>query len=174
MDSLLLILALTLIVAAFVLRPLVGAGRGMRGPASGPSDAGADLRAERERILNAIQELDFDHATGKIADEDYVPQRADLLREGVAVLKALDDLGVSAGRGEEDLEAAVGRTDGSRWRAGAEIEAAVAAHRRTSRGKRAAPANGGEACHNCGRARRPDDRFCSNCGASFELRGEAQ
>src|SRR5512144_2868369 len=51
------------------------------------------LLAERERLLNALQELDFQ--LGKIPEEDYPDQRTDLLKRGAEVLKKLDALAAS-------------------------------------------------------------------------------
>ena len=50
------------------------------------------LLAERDRLLTAIQELDFDHTLGKIPAEDYPAQRELLLQNGIAILKELDNL----------------------------------------------------------------------------------
>ena len=47
------------------------------------------LLAERERMLNALQELDFDYKLGKVPEEDYPTQRASLLQKGAEILKRL-------------------------------------------------------------------------------------
>ena len=55
----------------------------------------ADLRRlalleERDRALAALKELEFDHRTGTIADEDYRAQIGPLRRQAAEVLRALD------------------------------------------------------------------------------------
>lgn len=50
----------------------------------------SSLLAEYDRLLNALQELEFDHALDKIPEEDYPLQRAALLQAGAEVLKKLD------------------------------------------------------------------------------------
>jgi hypothetical protein len=52
----------------------------------------ADLLAKRDRIYQTINELDFDHATNKVSDEDYARQRRRLVAQGVEVLQQLDAL----------------------------------------------------------------------------------
>ncbi|MGZ9167203.1 MAG: hypothetical protein ACXW4U_18690, partial [Anaerolineales bacterium] len=48
------------------------------------------LMAERDRVINSLQELDFDIKLGKIPDEDYPAQRAGLLQKGADILKQID------------------------------------------------------------------------------------
>src|SRR5207244_1615671 len=50
------------------------------------------LLAERERAINALQELDFDYKLGKVPEEDYPIQRTNLLQKGAEVLKRIDEL----------------------------------------------------------------------------------
>jgi hypothetical protein len=45
---------------------------------------------ERDRALAALRELELDHRTGKIADEDYLEQRALLRAEAARVLASAD------------------------------------------------------------------------------------
>src|SRR6266498_5191610 len=50
------------------------------------------LMAERDRVINSLQELDFDFKLGKIPDEDYPMQRANLLQKGADILRKIDSL----------------------------------------------------------------------------------
>jgi hypothetical protein len=45
---------------------------------------------ERDRALAALKELEFDHRTGKISDEDYRAQVGPLRRRAAEVLRALE------------------------------------------------------------------------------------
>lgn len=48
------------------------------------------LAEERDRVLGALRELEFDHRTGKVSDEDYRAQVGPLRRRAAEVLRALD------------------------------------------------------------------------------------
>ena len=48
------------------------------------------LAEERDRALAALKELEFDHRTGKISDEDYRAEIGPLRRQAAEALRALD------------------------------------------------------------------------------------
>jgi hypothetical protein len=48
------------------------------------------LAEERDRALVALKELEFDHRTGKISDEDYRAQLGPLRRRAAEALRALE------------------------------------------------------------------------------------
>ena len=84
---------LALIVVVFVARPF------LRDPS--PSSDRLDepsarerrrleLIEERDRALAALKELEFDHRTGKVTDDDYRAQVGPLRRRAAAALRALD------------------------------------------------------------------------------------
>ncbi|MFL5964317.1 MAG: hypothetical protein ACJ757_15645 [Gaiellaceae bacterium] len=59
--------------------------------APGPEEARRlELLDERDRVLAALKELEFDHRTGKIGDEDYASQIGPLRRSAAAALRAID------------------------------------------------------------------------------------
>src|SRR3990172_12448663 len=86
-SSTLLILAVLVLVGMYLYAPFTT--RESRARADESQEVSA-LKAERDRIINALQELDFDHNLGKIPDEDYPVQRAQLLQKGADVLRRLD------------------------------------------------------------------------------------
>jgi hypothetical protein len=45
---------------------------------------------ERDRALDALKELEFDHRTGKVSDEDYRAQVGALRRRAAATLREAD------------------------------------------------------------------------------------
>ena len=51
-----------------------------------------ELAEERDRALAALKELEFDHRTGKIADEDYRALVGETRRRAAEALRALDAL----------------------------------------------------------------------------------
>jgi hypothetical protein len=84
---------LALIVVAFVARPFLRE----PAPASDRLDeldpaarARLDLVEERDRVLAALKELEFDHRTGKVTDEDYRAQIGPLRRRAAETLRALE------------------------------------------------------------------------------------
>jgi hypothetical protein len=48
------------------------------------------LAEERDRALAALKELEFDHRTGKVSDEDYRELVGPLRRRAAETLRALD------------------------------------------------------------------------------------
>jgi len=48
------------------------------------------LAEERDRALGALKELEFDHRTGKVSDDDYRAMVGPLRREAAEALKALE------------------------------------------------------------------------------------
>jgi hypothetical protein len=49
-----------------------------------------ELAEERDRTLAALKELEFDHRTGKVSDEDYRELVGPLRRRAAEALRALD------------------------------------------------------------------------------------
>ena len=48
------------------------------------------LAEERDRTLAALKELEFDHRTGKVSDEDYAELVGPLRRQAADALRALE------------------------------------------------------------------------------------
>ncbi len=197
-GSLLLGLALLLVIAFIVARPLLEK-TVVREQGASPAD---QLLASRERVLTELRDLDFDQAMSKINAVDYAAQRAQLVAEGVAILKQLDALGLAAGQPDgalpaasngapgDEIEAAVAQLRARRAASArtapipassnvdVEIEASVAARRASGGGwpapNRPAAAQklaGAEksACAQCGTEVLPDDRFCPKCGSPLTI-----
>ncbi len=141
------------------------------------------LLAEHDRILTSLQDLEFDHALGKVPDEDYPDQRLVLMEEGADVLRQLDALEPLAAprRSAEDrLEAAVAsrRADAKVNGSGAAPAAAavVTRRRQLSNGhddvekmvdarRLNRPEKAAGFCPRCGKPVQKSDKFCSRCGA---------
>ena len=72
-----------------------------------PSDADVrrlELIEGRDRALSALKELEFDHRTGKIADDDYRQLVSPLRQAAAAALKALDEETARYGPAMTDFE----------------------------------------------------------------------
>src|SRR5512143_204420 len=87
LGAVLLLFALLLIVGLYLAGPLVG---GSRPGLTGKSLEISALMAERDRVIAALQELDFDYKLGKVPPEDYPVQRSSLVEQGADVLRKLD------------------------------------------------------------------------------------
>ena len=93
--TLALVLAALLAVAAvaFVAKPFLRepAPRSDRLDELGEADRRRlALVEDRDRALAALKELEFDHRTGKVTDEDYRAQVGPLRRRAAEALKALE------------------------------------------------------------------------------------
>ena len=127
------------------------------------------LMAERDRVINSLQELDFDFKLGKIPEEDYPVQRASLLQRGAETLKKIDSLApqpASAQDTEARLERAIAarRADASLARveiADDELELMISTRRKGRKDKSAG------FCPRCGKPVMVSDRFCPSCGKSL-------
>jgi hypothetical protein len=192
LGAVFLTLAVALLVAVFISRPFLSrraATEKLVRPASEEREVRrSTLLAERDRVLTALQDLDFDFTLGKIPAEDYPVQREQLLQTGANVLRGLDELSgdLASQTAEDRVEAAVAarRADSSARRverqpelAGAasalspsrrppapvedEVEAMVSARRQARQEKAAG------FCPKCGRPVAKSDRFCSRCGTTL-------
>ena len=74
--------------------PLFAAARGV--PRTDVDVERQELEAEKARLLQEIHELDLDHATGKLSEEDYRAIEARLKARAVDVMQHLDALGASS------------------------------------------------------------------------------
>ena len=167
-------------VGFYVSRPLLQA----RGAINAAGDT-VSLDAQRESLYTQIKELDLDHATGKVNDDDYARLRADLVAEAAAVLKQIDGVAQqpappiaqvalpAMAAGTDDVEALIAArrktrsatavtTSTAPKAAEADAEAAIAARRKT-----VAPATSALTCPQCGRPISADDAFCAKCGTAL-------
>ena len=73
----------------FVARPFLAGSEG-DDRLEQPDRSRLALEEGRDRALAALKELEFDHRTGKVSDEDYRRQVGDLRRTAADALRALD------------------------------------------------------------------------------------
>ncbi len=115
--ALIIAAALAAVAVLFVARPFLRSA-GTREEPIRDSDA-AELRRlelleERDRALASLKELEFDHRTGKISDDDYRELVGPLRREAAAAIKALDPAAPPARSGEVEGSAAAADRDPER------------------------------------------------------------
>lgn len=77
------------VLAVFALGVLIAPLRG-QGPGEPFRDESV-VQAEREAVYRSIEDLDHDHETGKLSDEDHARMRAELRARAVALLRAERD-----------------------------------------------------------------------------------
>lgn len=176
-GSILLILSIFLLVAMFVFRPFF---------TYNSETAGLDNRldeekrlqdhqysailAEKDRLLNTLQELEIDHGIGKIPEEDYPILRADLLTAGARILRKLDEIEEQMQKNstedaaeiqvvkletEEILPTSTGGMD--------PIEEMVTTRRRLREEKSAG------FCPHCGKVIQKSDVYCPRCGSKVAV-----
>ena len=192
-GAIFLILAVIILVGLILSRPFTDR-LPNRASASTPPDAGeyerANLLAEYDRQLNALQEMDFDHRMGKIPEEDYPQQRQALLASAVELLHRLEASGGTAAPApavpaadETGAESApsvppAAQTGDNGKSAAERVAAALIARRKETtltggddlealiaarRRTRQEKASG--FCPTCGKPVQESDRFCPKCGA---------
>jgi hypothetical protein len=158
--SIFLVLGIAAFVALYLYAPLLE-GRARRVTAE--EHEVSTLLAERERTLSALQELDFDYKLGKVPEEDYPTQRANLLQKGAAVLKRLDELTRHTSPVDKDasLEAVIASRRKKKSASSLtddDIESLVLKRRKRRITKTAGY------CPKCGKAVLASDKFCPSCG----------
>jgi hypothetical protein len=149
-----LLLIVLICIVLYVSRPFL---ERRRGQAVENNPELSSLLAERERLLTALQELDFDQSLGKIPVEDYPTQRSALLQKGAEVLRQLDNLTYatamqSSGKSSDSKSHPASRLSDD------DLED-ILAKRRYARKDKAAGF-----CPNCGKPILQSDVFCTSCG----------
>ncbi len=167
LSAIFFLLAVLILVGMYLYAPFISRPRPV---VSQEEHELSTLLAERDRIINALQELDFDFKLGKVPPEDYPLQRSQLLQKGAEVLRRLDELQPAAGHtvdAESRLEeAAAARRPDAALEVPAsisddDIESMIASRRRERK------TNSAGFCPRCGQPVVVSDRFCPSCGKSL-------
>jgi len=93
------------------------------------------LLSRKDSIYTAIKDLEFDHKTGKLSDEDYAELREKFEQQAAAILKEIDDL-----------------QSGKRAASSKKSKTAVKAETKV------------RFCSACGQKVEPGAKFCPACG----------
>jgi cytochrome c-type biogenesis protein CcmI len=149
MSALLIGAALAVAALAYVLIPLFEAvaparPRGPARPAEGP-----------ETAIDALREIEFDRATGKLSDDDYAALKTEYTRTALIEMRAGESSDPLRGANAGALVSAgtLGLPNVDGVDATDPAEAAVLRYRAMRR-----------ACDTCGPRPEPDPAFCSSCG----------
>ena len=141
--TLLFLAALATGVVSFVLFPVFARSREVQELPSHDARERKNLTEQKERLYDAIQDLDFEYRAGKLSDADYQSVRSDLVSQAAAIMSQLDKLAEPA---EPAVPAKPPRQEVS--------EDVTAAE--------------GLACPSCERDNPPGAKFCLQCGARIE------
>ena len=89
MILLFFILQVTLIAAViiFIIRPLFLSDK----PKPDMNNGNYSLHEQHTRLIESLYDLDFDHRTEKITNEDYVTTRNNIINEGIDILRKIDE-----------------------------------------------------------------------------------
>ncbi len=122
------------------------------------------LNSEKESVYSALKEIDFDYNTGKLSKEDYDELEKKYKSQAVALLKEIDSIG---GKSyiqdlDEEIEREIRAVRKTELTDDEEIEREIT-NARQSR----ILEDSGLTCSLCGNRYKPDDRFCSKCGAKL-------
>ena len=159
-------LALLILVAVYLYAPFTQ-GRARR--VTEEEHELSALLAERDRVINALQELDFDYKLGKIPEEDYPVQRTSLLQKGANVLRQIDTLAPQP-TSSQDADARIEQAIAARRADAAltqpeisdeDLESMIAVRRKGRKEKSTG------FCPKCGKPIMASDRFCPSCGKSL-------
>lgn len=134
-GSILAGLVLFLVTIPFVVRPLLNERHKELATVESTQAATGD---SHKAALFALRDVEFDHRTGKITDEDYAGLRANLMAQAAATLELNE-------------------------KQNAELDAQIEAEVRGRR-QRASQSRAVRFCAQCGHAVKSNDRFCAVCG----------
>ncbi|HSH02286.1 MAG TPA: zinc-ribbon domain-containing protein [Anaerolineae bacterium] len=140
----------------------------------------AELLARKESLLATIQNLDFDHETGKIAEDAYQQQRTQNLILAARTEKELAALGQRPPKIDKAIEREIAKLRGATapptiptpstppptpTPPTPPIPTPTVTPPPTPTPPTPSPATSGPFCTQCGRQATSDDKFCAQCGS---------
>jgi predicted nucleic acid-binding Zn ribbon protein len=129
---------------------------------SSPLQHSNELPVQREVVLAALRDLDFDFKTGKISEEDYQLLRVQLLAEAAQYIGAEK-------KGDEQLEQMIQ----SRRKVKRQENKCPHCETPVQAGQRLCSECGFELnsklCPSCGKKIQSGDLFCSSCGYQIQI-----
>ena len=140
--------ALAVVALIYVLLPLFDAVTPLRARLTGAPVA------TPESAIDALREIEFDRATGKLSDDDYASLKATYTRSALVELRSQrGGVGAEADAAERVVVTAPVADANAIVDAADPAEAAVLRYRTIRR-----------SCETCGPRPEPDPAFCSSCG----------
>ena len=84
------VLCVLWVAAPFLREPALAAEADRLEELDAVAERAIDLAEQRDRALAALKELEFDHRTGKLSDDDYREQVGPLRRDAAEALRGLE------------------------------------------------------------------------------------
>jgi hypothetical protein len=149
-------LLIAIVAVLLVLEPVLRAAAGKPVELAVPLFADSDdeedpLLRRRDRALAALREIEFDRATSKLSDDDYVRLQAKYQAEALAVLREVD-----AAKAGGSGDGATGSPAGT----GDAVERLIAEARAQARTAKQ------RFCEECGTPLEGSGKFCVGCGTA--------
>ncbi len=107
-----------------------------------------ELEREKQSLLKALKELDFDHQMGKVSDKDFADIGATYRARAIRVMRQLDDAG-------RDYETMIAAEVGKRAKSTVESPQSTVATPDMDK------------CGKCGTRNDSDAEFCKKCGGKL-------
>jgi hypothetical protein len=111
LGVLLAVAAVLVVALPFLRRPGLTAAEDRLGEPDELERRRLELAEERDRALAALKELEFDHRTGKVSDEDYRELVGPLRRRAAEALRALEPAAKPPVRASGPVEGKPARSD---------------------------------------------------------------
>ncbi|MEX0979860.1 MAG: zinc ribbon domain-containing protein [Gemmatimonadota bacterium] len=148
-------------VVLYVLQPVL---TGEEASLHREHDEPTEAEARKRNALLALRDVEYDHATGKLDEDDYRSLRDELTVEALEALQSMSADAARAGSaGESDGAAGAGGAGTAPVASDAVLEREIAAFRAALRVQEA----GGGACPACDKPNGPASRFCAHCGVAL-------
>ncbi|MBI4594849.1 MAG: zinc ribbon domain-containing protein [Candidatus Tectomicrobia bacterium] len=174
-----IVLLVVILAVLYTFLPLfspraVARGGNARAFREGANGAAGELLTQKESLLSALKEIDFDYKTGKLSDEDYHELQESYRLKAIAVMEEIDKRGTKP----DSLEAKVEREIEAARRTGAQKQRAATKKRNLLCPSCSSPVTVQDkfcqecgysleqVCHNCGQILGKSDKYCSGCGKS--------
>ena len=146
MSALLIGAALAVAALLYVLFPLFDVS------VPGRPRSRTQVATHPETAIDALREIEFDRATGKLSDDDYAALKAEYTRTALVEMRAQQPVVGSPAEAAQGVHDVIPNESGDAASVDA-AEAAVLKYRAVRR-----------SCDTCGPRPEPDPAFCSSCG----------
>jgi rRNA maturation endonuclease Nob1 len=154
------------VVTVLVLQPVFK--RAARAPTVQPKSGSADehqqLSDQKERLLTALKDLEFEHKAGKLSDADYQSVKADDMAQLATIMTRMDQLTGKKVITSQPLDEA--------QNAATPLKCAVCQHENPPEAKFCLDCGNrlttSVDCPSCGKTLPPEAKFCMDCGGKIE------
>lgn len=150
LGSLLIVIFIFFLTGWFILRPFFVIDKKEGRAGTTVRDA---LEAEKERILQAIEEIDLEFDLKKISSAEFDRNRAALMAEAAGVIKELDKYQKSSPKTKVKQAEPVREED--------DLEKMIAERRKELKSAQS------QKCPHCGNVIEKGSQFCSHCGGAL-------